>query len=208
MGAGWVIAGARAEGRRSLHDLPPRHRYRGRMHDAGAESAVAALRTQVAAIAQQLTDAGPGTEPLADYVAPHRVALVFRKDSRLIETARVWRLGVLLVDTTGTLYAAGETTRAVDPGWPQHQAQSMEVRREYRAAAMRSGFPKGTTININATPIDLTVEALTGATGPVFLDDRGIFVRWSAHVDDAAAIAIDTYLAERTELLLHPPEGA
>ncbi|GAB2512222.1 hypothetical protein [Paramicrobacterium agarici] len=178
------------------------------MGEADAVSAVASLRNQLTDIVRELSDAQVPTEPLADYVPPRRVALVFRHDSRLVETARVWRLGVLLIDTGAGLYAAGETTRAVEPGWPQHQATSMEIRREYRGAALRGGFATGTTINITATPIDVTEEGLTDAAGPVFLREGVIRVRWSAHVGDDAAMPIDAYLTERIELLRHPPEGA
>lgn len=177
------------------------------MSEADADDACAAVRAQLAGIVRQLTDSDVATEPLAEYVPARRIALVFRRDSRLIEVARVWRLGVLLIDTDARLHAAGETTRAVDPGWPQFQAHSMEVRREYRGAAVRGRFAAGSTININATPIDLSADGLTEAGGPVFLHDGQVRVRWSAHVADEHAIAISSYLSERAELLLHPAEG-
>ncbi|WP_166984189.1 hypothetical protein [Paramicrobacterium fandaimingii] len=178
------------------------------MSVSDADAAVAAVRAQLAVIVQQLTDTHVVAEPLAEFVPARRIALVFRRDSQLVETGRVWRLGVLLIDGEAGLFAAGETTRAVDPGWPQYQAQSMEVRREYRGAAMRGRFPEGSTININARPIDVSVESLTGAEGPVFLRNGHVRVRWSSHVTDDQALPLGRYLAERTELLLHPVDGA
>lgn len=178
------------------------------MSESDADGAVAGLRAQLAGVVQQLTMRGIATEPLAEFVPARRVAFVFRRDSRLVEIARVWRLGVLLVDTEANVFTSGETTRAVDPGWPQYQAQSMEVRREYRAAAVRSRFPEGATININATPIDVSVDGLTDAVGVVFLHEGHVRVRWSAHVADENAMPIGGYLSEHAELLLHPVEGA
>lgn len=178
------------------------------MSETDAASAVAVMRSQLADIVRQLTNAGVASEPCAEFVPARRVAGVFRRGSRLVETARVWRLGVLLVDTDAGLAAAGETTRAVDPGWPQHQAVSMEVRREYRGAAVRSRFPAGSTVNINAVPITMSVEALADAAGPVFLRDGVVRVRWSSHIADDEAMPIERYLAERVDLVLHPPGGA
>ncbi len=173
-----------------------------------ADAAVDALAERCAEIARSLTNAGVPTQPLAEYVAARKVALIFTKQSRLQTIDHVWRLGVLLLSADGQLYAAGTTTRAVDPGWPQYQAQSMEVRREYRAAAMRSDYAEGSTINLNAAPITLTREGIVESGGPLVLRDGVVRVRWSAHVDDDAALPVEAYLDERVELLLHPPEGA
>ncbi|WP_437584574.1 hypothetical protein ACSAGD_04705 [Paramicrobacterium sp. CJ85] len=173
-----------------------------------ADAAVDALAERCAEIARTLTNAGVPTQPLAEYVAARRVAIIFTKQSRLQTIDQVWRLGVVLLNADGQLYAAGTTTRAVDPGWPQYQAQSMEVRREYRAAAMRSQYAEGTTINLNATPITLTPKGIAESGGPLVLHNGEVRVRWSAHVDDSAALPVRSYLDERVELLLHPPEGA
>ncbi|SEC50305.1 hypothetical protein SAMN04489806_3075 [Paramicrobacterium humi] len=173
-----------------------------------AEAAIAQITALLAEARDRLTAASIADEPLADYQGRQRRLLVFVRDSRMVQIDRVWRLGVFLLDHDGALFATGETTRAVDPGWPQHQAASAEVRREYRGAAQRGGFPAGQTVNFNAAPIELDAAALAASTGPLFLRDGAPFVRWSHNVGDEGAIPFERYLAERLELLLHPPEGA
>ena len=84
----------------------------------------------------------------------------------------------------------------------------MEVRRALRAAAQRGGFRDGETVNFGAEPIPLEVEALRDSTGPLFVRDGRALVRWSAAAGDEAATGFAAYLAERVDLLAHPPEGA
>jgi hypothetical protein len=119
--------------------------------------------------------------------------------------ARAWRLGVLLLSADGTVRATGAVTRAVPPGHPGHMAVSTEERREVRAAAFRA-FPPGTTVYLDAPVIDL--DALRDAPGPLLLRDDRVVVRWSVSAPEDAARDLAPYLAERVDLLLHPPQGA
>ena len=77
-----------------------------------------------------------------------------------------------------------------------------------RAAAQRGGFRNGETVNFDAPVIDLEAATLGRASGPLFIRDGRPLVRWSATAADADARDFGGYLAERVDLLAHPPEGA
>jgi hypothetical protein len=167
--------------------------------------AVADARRTLADTAARLVAAGAPTEAVAAFEPATRRFGIPRK-ARLIPLGRVWRLGVLLLEEGGGVRATGRVTRAVPPGHPGHMAVSTEERREVRAAAHRGPFPAGSTVHYDAEPVELTPEALTGATGPLFLEDGRVQVRWS--LSASAGRDLDAYLAEREALLLHPPQGA
>lgn len=172
------------------------------------EEAVATVRDVVRRTAGALAAAGARTEALAEYQPARRVLLVDRP-SRMRPLGRVWRLGVVLLTVDGgELLATGATTRAVEPGHPGHVALSVEDRREHRAAAFRGPFERGETVDYDATPIELTVDALRIGSGPLRLKEGQVLVRWSAALGDDAAAPFEPYLRERAELLLHPPQGA
>ncbi|WP_348789378.1 hypothetical protein [Leifsonia sp. NPDC080035] len=175
------------------------------MADTEDERAVAGVRAALADAAQALTAAGARDEALAEYV-PARRTLLIPRDPVLRPAGRVWRLGVLLLDARGGLRATGRLVRATPPGRTQYISVSAETRRAYRAAAERGHFRDGETVNFDAPPIELTVDALSASDGPVLLRDGRALVRWSA----AAQQPVDfhAYLAERVELLADPPEGA
>jgi hypothetical protein len=120
---------------------------------------------------------------------------------------RVWRLGVLLLETDGTLHATGEVTRAAEPGHPTHVARSIEDRREHQAAAFRGPFVPGETVNHDAPVLDLRTLASGGEAGPLQLRDGRLLVAWN-RADAGAPAELAAYLAERADLLLAPPEGA
>lgn len=174
----------------------------------GDEAAIADVRDAIRRSVDALASAGARDEALATYVAPRRVLKVIPKSAALVPVGRVWRLGVFLLDADGTLYATGLTTRAVEPGRAGYQSSSAEMRREYRAAAFRGPFARGETVNFDAQAIDLTPEGLRSSTGLLFLRGGQPLVRWSATAGDDAAVPFAAYLAERAELLSHPPEGA
>lgn len=171
------------------------------------EDAIARVHAAIQEAVAALTAAGARQEVLAEYV-PARRTLGIRREPSLRRIGDVWRLGVFLLDGVGTLYASGTLVRATPPGRPQYQSQSAEYRRALRAAAQRGHFRDGETVNFDAHPIELAPCALRGSTGPLFLRDGQTLVRWSAAADDAHARAFDGYLAERVDLLAHPPEGA
>lgn len=146
-------------------------------------------------------------EAVALFEPAHRLLGVPRP-ARLKPVGRAWRLGVLLLAADGTVRATGSVTRAVPPGHPGHVAASTEERRAVRAAAFRGPFPPGSTVHFDAPEIALTVAGLNGATGPLFLRDDRVLVRWSVSASDDAARDLAPYLAERVALLLDPPQGA
>lgn len=157
--------------------------------------------------AARLNDAGVALEALARWEPATRRLGVPRR-ARLRRLGSVWRLGVLLLDAQGTVYATGTVTRSAPPGHPGHAAASVEARREVRAAAFRGPFASGETVHFDAPEIDLAPEALRCATGPLFLRGDRVLVRWSASADDDSARELGGYLAERVELLVSPPQGA
>jgi hypothetical protein len=171
----------------------------------GAVAVVAHLRAVIARAVEELHTNGARDEALATY-APSRRVLFIEKRPAMHPLGRVWRLGVFLLGQDGTLYATGTTTRASDPKYRGFQSVSAEIRREYRAAAFRGPFARDETVNFDATVIPLDAGGLSGATGPLVLDGNRALVRWSAGSD--ATVEFESYLAERVNLLVQPPEGA
>ncbi len=82
--------------------------------------------------------------------------------------------------------------------WPSSAA--------YRAAAVKGGIAEGETVNFDASPIDLDELARAGTSGPLVLRDGQVHVRWSATQADALT-PLERYLADRVDLLAHPPAG-
>ncbi|MEO5920609.1 MAG: hypothetical protein ABIQ01_05640 [Pseudolysinimonas sp.] len=158
-----------------------------------------AARAAVARATEHLSSADARDEVLA--VLTHRR---LRGDTFVL-VERVWRLGVLLLGRGGTLYATGTTLRIDELKFDNHQSNLAAARREYRAAALRAGFRKGETVNFDATPLELDA-GLARSDGPVVLTPEGVQVRWSAA--SAALAPLESYLAERVELLADPPPGA
>lgn len=173
----------------------------------GDEDPAEAVRAALLAAATRLREAGTPDEAVADHVRPARVLGIARRP-RLVPLGRVWRLGVLLLEADGAVRATGSVTRAVPPGHPGHVAVSTEARREVRAAAFRGPFEPGSTVHYDAPRLELTTEALREGAGPLLLRGDRPLVRWSISAGDDAAWDLDAYLAERVDLLLHPPQGA
>ena len=177
------------------------------MPPADGDRIVAEIRTLLDDAVERLTEAGARDEALAEYVPERRVLGVPRKPV-LRSAGRVWRLGVFLLAPDGTLYETGLATRALEPGRPAYQSASAEQRREYRAAATRGRFPHGETVNFDAVEVVLDSDHLRSAAGRLFLAGDRARVRWNASAGDADAIDLDSYLADRVELLAEPPAGA
>lgn len=167
--------------------------------------ALARVRGALDEAVRRLADAGARDEAIAVFV-PRRRTLGIPREPVLKPIGRVWRLGVLLLGTDGTLYATGRLVRATPPGRTQYVSVSAETRRAYRAAAERGHFREGETVDFDAPVIELTVDALRDGAGPLILRDGRPLVRWSATSDQT--VDFHAYLAERVELLTHPPEGA
>lgn len=176
----------------------------GQADDDGAVEAARALLREAA---ETLAEASAPQEALAEFEPAHRRFGIARK-ARMRPIGRVWRLGVVLLEPGGSVRATGGITRAVPPGHPRHAALSIEARREVRAAAHRGPFAEGETIDYDTSLIELEAAALRSATGPLFLRDGRVLVRWSVSAGDDAARDLAPYTAERVDLLLRPPQGA
>jgi hypothetical protein len=85
---------------------------------------------------------------------------------------RAWRLGALLVDRDGQLYATGEVTRAIEPlRGVANKSPDAEIRREKRRAAVRGKFTEGDVVNFGYRPID-PPETVNGVPLAAYLADR------------------------------------
>lgn len=210
------------------------------MPDAPAEDplnalALAAARTCERAAAT-LRDCGAATEGLAAYEEPRR-RLLRTRPARLRPLGRVWRLGALLLDGGGSLYAAGRATRAAERGRPGYQSQSREERREIAAAALRGGYEIGDPVNFDAVlllgpaapgsggapggdpaPGDDLATASAAATAaamlrripadaPIGVADGEVRVRWRPGAPLEGAATLSQYLDERINLLVNRPEA-
>ncbi|GAA1959039.1 hypothetical protein [Agromyces allii] len=170
------------------------------------DAAVAQARTLVADAAELLRTAGARQETLAELV-PERRVLGIPRAARMTPVGRVWRLGVLLVDEHGNLWDTGRVVRAERAARKSITSESVAEQRALRAAAVKGGIPEGETVAFDASPVDFDVLARDAASGPLVVRDDEVFVRWNPTSPDALA-PLARYLAERVELLAHPPAGA
>jgi hypothetical protein len=168
------------------------------------EQAIEDARALLRRTAERLAAAGVRDEAIGEYVEPKPI-LGVRRDPTIRHLGRGWRVGVLLLTADGSVRATGSITRVTEPGRAQFVSRSAEVRRAYRAAAVRGHFDAGDTVNHGTTPIPLD-GTLVDAAGPLFVHDGEALVRWSPTA--GAAVPLAEYLADREQLLLHPPQGA
>lgn len=174
-------------------------------HAAG-DAAFAEARAAVVAATGRLAAAGARREVLAAYEPPRR-RLGLPRAARMRRLGEVWRLGSLLLDGDGRLYAVGRVVRAEAPARRSVTANAVAEQRAYRAAAVKGGIPAGETVDFDAVPIPLDggAEALP-AGGPVALREGRVMVRWNPS-DPGAWTPLAGYLAERAELLAQPAPG-
>ena len=105
---------------------------------------------------------------------------------------RAWRLGSLLLDRDGNLYATGRVTRAIEPrDYNSDKTVAGEARREEQRAAARGSFRSGETVNFDVVLLDVEHP-----TPPLALVDGELFV-----MDGAVHAPLLRYLADRAELL-------
>lgn len=171
--------------------------------DEAARAAIDRARAVLRATAERLAAAGARAEALARYEEPKALLGMIPRRPRMRSIGRAWRLGALLLQADGSVWATGISTRVAEPGRPQHHTASVEIRRAYRAAAIAGGFPMGETINHSITPIALD-ERLLESAGPLRVRDGRAFVHWGTD----APVPLERYLDDLGDLLLHPPEGA
>ena len=156
---------------------------------------------------EALQRAGVAPEALAEFVPGGRRFLVLPKAATMRPLGQVWRLGSLLLDTSGTLWAAGRATRAAERGRPGYQSESREERRDVAAAALHGGYPEGTPVNFDARqlPLDEAAVRALATEEPIGWAADEIRVRWRAGAPIDGAPTLEGYLRERAELLIHPP---
>lgn len=116
----------------------------------------------------------------------------------VIEPAgRAWRLGALLLDRDGNLYATGRVTRAIEPrDYNSDKTVAGEARRDEQRAAARASFRAGETVNFDVVLLDVESAAAGTPQPPLALVDGEMFV-----VDGAVHAPLIRYLADRAELL-------
>ncbi len=88
---------------------------------------------------------------------------------------RVWRLGALLIDRDGALYATGKLTRAIVPkDFNADKSLAGEAHREIQRAASRGSFRSGESVNYEWTRLTPDEAAALVAPEPVakYLADR------------------------------------
>lgn len=167
-------------------------------------------RAATTATVARLAAAEAGAEQLAEFVPAGRRFRVFPRPATMLPQGEVWRLGVLLLARSGDLFALGQLTRAAERGRVGYQSSSREERRDLAAAALRGGYPVGTPVNFNATPLPFDEARLAelGGACPLGIADGSLRVRWRAGASLAGAPTLARYLAERADLLLDPPFAA
>ena len=110
---------------------------------------------------------------------------------------RAWRLGALLLDRDGNLYATGRVTRAIEPrDYNSDKTVAGEARREEQRAAARGSFRSGETVNFDVVLLDVESVDVEHSQPPLAMVDGELFV-----VDGSVHSPLLTYLADRAELL-------
>ncbi len=175
-------------------------------HQGIKDRAARACTDAVAALQR----AGVKPEALAEYVPETRRLLVFPKPATMRPIGDVWRLGSLLLDTDGGLWAAGRATLAAERGRAGYQSLSREERRDIAAAALRGGYPAGSPVNFDAHRLSFDEHGLSelGPDAPIGLVDGEARVRWRVGAALDGAPTLEQYLRDRVTLLIDPPPGA
>ncbi len=170
-------------------------------------AALSEARAVLSWASTQLVTLSPPSEQLAELIVPSRF-LGFQRSGRLKRLGDVWRLGIFLMDANGALFRAGETVRSENLPHTDHNSAYKAERREIAYAAFRAGYKPGTVVNFGASRINIDAESFASGTGPLFVRDRNIFVRWRTGAPDVEAVLLKDYLVERLDLLLNPPTGS
>jgi hypothetical protein len=167
---------------------------------SGDEQVEHRIRELLSRTVAALDDAGVKDEALA-ILRPSRGFSVFRTPEAMRPAGRAWRLGVLLLDRGGGLFATGSVTRAVEPGRVTNQSPAAELRRAARRTASRGPFARGDVVNFGFVPIALDAVSLLAGSAPLALVDGEVLVRWGGP-DGPGVSSLDAYLADRVGLLI------
>jgi hypothetical protein len=177
-------------------------RYTGRVSEW--DEAIERAQRDCVEAATTLHDASVTPQALATFL-PARRAFLRTKPASFQPLGEVWRLGVLLLNADGELYAAGPATRSAERGRPGYQSSSREERREIAAAALKARYPVGTPVNYGALPLPLTEETFTHTAEdlPLALSEGEVRVRWRAGASLQGAPTLQGYLSDRVALLVN-----
>jgi hypothetical protein len=168
-----------------------------------ALAAAATLVELLSRVSTELERRGVADQALAELRQPRSV-LGFRRKPVMAPIGRAWRLGVLLIDREGGLFAVGSVTRAVAPLHANNQSQSQEERREIRRAAFDGPFPEGEIVNYGWRRLSTDADGLLVEQEPLALRGEQVMVRWAPRLGDQGLLPIDHYLTERLDLLENP----
>jgi len=146
---------------------------------------------------------GAAREALGELVQPRRI-LGLGRAPRIVRCGGAWHLGVLLL-TEDAVLATGEIVRAREEVRRGYTAESQRQRAALAGAARRGGFAEGEVVHLGWSVIDADAVDRGEVSGPIAARDGVASVRWSA---SGGYVPLETYLAERIDLLLHPPAGA
>ena len=150
---------------------------------------------------ERLEAMGIEDEAIATLRPARRIALIPRP-AVMDAVGRAWRLGVLLLDRKGRLFATGGITRAIELTYETVYMNAEALhRRGLRVAATRGGFALGDTVNFDVIEIALDAASLRAETGPLSLRGGEVMVRWVAGEGDQGLASLESYLVERTEIL-------
>ena len=176
-------------------------RERANHHGGAREPAFDPVRELLANTIEVLEARGIPDEALGVLKPAHRI-LGLTRPAVITPAGRAWRLGVLLVDREGRLYATGEVTRAIVPkrGVADHSLAA-DLHRELQRAAVRGSFAEGEVVNFGYSPIRLDEESLRAGAGPLSLGDGTVTAKWDTSSAGRGSAPLDVYLAERIALL-------
>ncbi|MET0672532.1 MAG: glutaminase [Microbacterium pygmaeum] len=146
---------------------------------------------------------GAPQEAIGELLAPRRI-LGMARAPRIVRHGRAWHLGVLLL-TDDAVLGTGEILRAREAAPRGFTAESQRRRAELAGAARRGGFAEGETVHVGWEVLDVDAVDRGAASGPLALRDGVPSVRWSS---TGGLVPLESYLADRIDLLLHPPGGA
>jgi len=165
-----------------------------------AQHAAAALERLLSTVVDELERRGVEDQALAELRRPRSV-LGFRRKPVMAPVTRAWRLGVLLIERTGGLFAVGSVTRAVAPLHANNQSESQEARREIRRAAFDGPFREGEIVNHGWRRLRIDADGLADGPEPLALRGGEVLVHWAPGLGEQGLMPLERYLRERIDLL-------
>ncbi len=125
-------------------------------------------------IVEQLLAAGIPDEALGAW-RPEKKIFGVPRPPAIDPVGRAWRLGALLIDRDGVLYATGKLTRAMVPkDFNADKSLAGEAHREIQRAASRGAFRPGESVNYEWTRLtpEQAAELVSPTTVEAYLRER------------------------------------